>query len=84
MLASWMSLGVNSLLRRFTAKTSTQRVYDVRFPRRVKNEKQNGGERQTVQALLRILSEAIGRRESAVFRNHLLAFTFAPLSAPSQ
>src|ERR1700738_5133432 len=59
MLVPWMSPGVNSPLRRFTAKTSTQRVYDVHSPRRVKNEKQSGAERQTVQEPLRILPEAI-------------------------
>src|SRR5260221_5747283 len=59
MLAPWMSRGVNSPLLRFTAKTSMQRVYDVHFPRRVKNEKQSGAEPQTVQEPLRILPEAI-------------------------
>jgi hypothetical protein len=59
MLAPWMSPGVNSPLLRFTAKTSMQRVYDVHFPRRVKNEKQSGAEPQTVQEPLRILPEAI-------------------------
>src|SRR5258707_9499610 len=59
MLAPWMSPGVNSPLLRFTAKTSMQRVYDVHFPRRIKNEKQSGAEPQTVQEPLRILLEAI-------------------------
>src|SRR5260221_7206564 len=59
MLAPWMSPGVNSPLLQFTAKTSMQRVYDVHFPRRVKNEKQSGAEPQTVQEPLRILPEAI-------------------------
>jgi predicted dinucleotide-binding enzyme len=57
--APWMSPGVNSPLLRFTAKTSMQRVYDVHFPRRVKNEKQSGAEPQTVQEPLRIPPEAI-------------------------
>jgi len=44
---------------RFTAKTSTQRVYDVHSPRRVKNGKRSGAERQTVQETLRILPEGL-------------------------
>jgi hypothetical protein len=61
MLALWMSPGVNNPLRRFTAKTSTRRVYDAHFHRPVMNEKQSGEGRQTVQEPLRILPEVTAR-----------------------
>src|SRR5260221_3857589 len=69
MLAPWMSPGVNSPLLRFTAKTSMQRVYDVHFPRRVKNEKQSGAEPQTVQEPLRILDGHAARDIDALGGN---------------
>src|SRR6476619_6837126 len=64
MLAPWRNPGANSPQRRSTAKTSMQRAYDVHSPRRVKNEKQSGGPRQTVQEPLRIPPEEICRVES--------------------
>src|SRR5277367_3857825 len=59
MLVPWMNPGVSSQLPRFTAKTSMQKVYDVHSPRRVKNGKQSGVERQTVQEPLKILPDSI-------------------------
>src|ERR1700736_2833443 len=72
MQVPWMSPGANSPLRRFTAKTSTQKECHVRSPRQVKNENQSGAQRPTVRELLRILPEAIGPKFS-VLRKRLLA-----------
>jgi hypothetical protein len=59
---TWVTPGVNSPLRRFTAKTSMRRAYDVRSPWRAKNENQSGGEPQTAREPLRTRPDQTGPR----------------------